>query len=116
MWARTLTFTSPVIGAFYLGERTLYKKLVTTRIIRTKHQVSFKEEWGAASVKRSLSHVPDGASIEEIDCDDGFVTITFVEDAPDSGKEQTKQDFGAALGPIGAAALRDTLLADRDTK
>ena len=58
-----------------------YKKTFTTRVIRTRHDVSFKLKFSASSIKLSLSNVPDGASLVDMDIDDdGVCVLTFSEE------------------------------------
>jgi hypothetical protein len=60
-----------------------YKKTTTSKIIRVRHEVSYKIGFSAQSIKNSLSNVPDGAHLEDISDGNGVETLIFLEEKPD---------------------------------
>ena len=66
---------------------TGYEKTYETRIIRTKHKVTFKIGTAKHSLIDMLSDVPDLAVVDEVigDVDgEGFASIEFHEEKADS--------------------------------
>jgi len=60
-----------------------YKKIATTKVIRIRHEVSYKIGFSAQSIKNSLSNVPDVAHLEDISDGDDVETLIFLEEKPD---------------------------------
>ena len=58
----------------------MYKKLIETKIVRTKHQVTFHVNSTAYSIMKDFQSVPQWAKFIQYDEDDDERTLTFEED------------------------------------
>ena len=71
-----------------MEQRMGYKQILTTKLVRKKHQIGFMEGGDfrattAISLRKMLENVPDEARIDEVLTDDeggSFCTITFHEE------------------------------------
>lgn len=64
-----------------------YKKMIETKIIRCRHEVSFRDGARAIDILNSLRQVPSNARLVEVitpDCPDDINVMDFVSETDES--------------------------------